>query len=258
MIDMSLYKTEAIVLRSRDLGEADKVLTLYSRQSGKFQAVARGARRPRNRLVGASQAFTHCHLLLFSGRAMDTISQCEIREPFSLLREDLERMAYAAYAVELLEEMVGEKDANEPLFFLLLSLLHLLQDGGDRELLIRAFELRLLSLLGYRPRLERCVHCGGLPIPGRTRFSPVLGGLLCPACQEEDGYSLSLSPGTLKTMQALLSVDLRELWTIGLSLPGRQELSRALREYINCRLDRPLKSLRFLELLARESHGGEV
>jgi len=71
---MALYKTEGIVIRTRNLGEADRIITLYTRDRGKVEGVARGSRRARSRLMGATQLFTYGHYLMYSGRSLDTMS----------------------------------------------------------------------------------------------------------------------------------------------------------------------------------------
>lgn len=249
---MPLYRLEAVVLYHRYLGEADKIVTLYSRERGKVRAVARGARRPRNRLLAGTQPYSHSDFLLFSGKGLDTISQCELKESFYTLREDLQRMAAAAYVAELYDLLIEEGEKNEGLFFLLLSTLHLLTDGEDIDLALRYFELRFLSLLGYQPQLTQCVHCGG-PIEGRAlRFSGQLGGVLCPDCWGQDGRAVSLCQGTLEMLKRFLTMTPRTLRVLGAAPAVRRELERVFRICLEYRLPRELKSRRFLALVQGE------
>lgn len=246
---MSLYKADALVLRVRDFGEADRILTLLRREEGKTQAVAKGARRPRNRLAGASQVFTHASLLLFHGRALDTLSQAEILDSFGNLREDLTKLAYASYLAELTDELIRDNDPHPGVFVLLLASQHLLAVGAPPEPVAHSYELRLLNELGYRPVLEACVNCGGPLTGGRVRFSPNAGGVLCTNCLGEDQSGATLSRGAVETMRHLLTADLSRVHLLRLETGMAREIAEAIKHYLIYRLDRRLKSLEFLELI---------
>ncbi|GAW93429.1 DNA repair protein RecO [Calderihabitans maritimus] len=247
---MRLYKAEGVVIRGRDYGEADRIITLYSRQHGKVDAIAKGVRKPKSRMRGGVQLFTFSSFLLYPGRTLDTVTQCEIIEPFTLLREDLTRFAYASYLVELVNSLVPERDANEKLFFLLLASLHLLT-REDPEVSVRFFEIRLLSLLGYRPQLQNCVQCGKFVPDKSIKFSVRLGGVLCRDCSPEDKSAFSISKGALTVLDQLTKIDPRRIGRLKISVPMRQELERMLCEYILYRAERQLKSLDFIFNLRR-------
>lgn len=249
---MALYTVEGIVVRVRNLGEADKVITLLSDDRGKVEAVARGARRPRNRLVGATQLFSYVTLQCFSSRTLDSVSQAEIKESFRLLREQLEPMAYATYFAELTDRLVTDDDPHPGLVPLLLVALHLLQSGADADSVRRMYELKLLTVLGYRPRLNECASCGGMALSsGQTghpawRWSGEAGGVVCGRC---DADGRPVSPGTLESMRHLLAADPRQAAQLRLGGAVATELSQLLAEYIGLRAPGRLKSLDFLESL---------
>ncbi|HEY3366036.1 MAG TPA: DNA repair protein RecO [Symbiobacteriaceae bacterium] len=246
---MSLYNTEAIIIRVRDFDEADKIAVLLTREDGKVQVIAKGARRPRNRYTAATQLFTHVKASLFHGRNLDTLSQIEIEESFRNLREDLVRMAYGSYVCELMDELVKEKMKSETTFLLLLTTLHLLNAVEFApEPILLAFELKLLAILGFRPSLEQCVNCGGIPgTEGPVRFSPALGGVLCPTCHSEGEAVHRLARGTLETMKRLLDGDLSRAHMLRISRDMSAEMDRALTDYIGQHTERRLKSKEFLD-----------
>ncbi|MCL4517502.1 MAG: DNA repair protein RecO [Firmicutes bacterium] len=272
---MSLYKTEAIVLRTRPIGEADVIVTFYTRAEGKVEASARGARRPRSRLMGCIQPFTHEQAMFFRGRGMDSLSQGEILDSFRGLREDLFRMAYGSYILELADLSAPERQAHEELFELLLGALRLMaalpvernEQGvvrdeqsvapklAELERITRVFELRLMRILGYEPQLQGCVACGG-EVPSNLRFSATLGGVLCPNCFSRDPQALAVGRGTVETMRALLNWPWPRLAQVQYHGEIGNQLKRLLRAYIDFRLDRRLKSLDFLETLMKvnETH----
>lgn len=243
---MGLYSTDALVIRVRNLGEADKVITLLTEQEGKVQAVARGARRPRNRLVGVTQLFTQCRVSLFRSQGLGTLSQAEIKQSFRLLREDLLRTAAATYICELVDELVGDRERHETLYYLLLATLHLLCEDLDLQVVLRAFELRLLSLLGYQPHLESCVVCGAAPAGARVTFSPGAGGVVCPSCPPGEGGVVALSRGSLEMLRRLSTADMRRLGVLRPGAAAMSEMQSCLEEYITYRLEKRLKSLDFL------------
>lgn len=246
---MSLYRLEAVVLNHRYFGEADKIVTLYSREKGKLRAVARGARRPRNRLLAGTQPYSYTDFLLFSGRGLDQISQCELKESFYTLREGLHPMAAAAYVAELYDILIEEGEGNDDLFYLLLCILHLLVGTEDIELVLRYFELRFLSLLGYQPQLTQCAYCEEHPGKEQLRFSPRLGGVLCPRCWGQDGQAQTLCQGTVEMLKRLLFLTPGRLKVMRASPKVRREMETALRAYLEFRLPRQLKSQHFLSLL---------
>src|SRR5690554_1929461 len=113
---MNLYRTDGIVLRTRPLGEADKILTLLTRDRGKIEVVARGARRPRNRLAAAAQPFSYLKVLIFAGKGLDQLSQAEIIKSFGPIRENLVKMAYASFWSEFLDLLLPLEEENSELF----------------------------------------------------------------------------------------------------------------------------------------------
>ncbi|GAG98308.1 unnamed protein product, partial [marine sediment metagenome] len=153
------YQTEAIIIKKIKLGEADRILTLYTSHLGKIQAVAKGIRRPRSKLAGHLELLTHSQVSLARGRNLDTIIGSQTINSFLPLKSNLELTSYALYAIELVDQFTADHIENYPLFQLLLDTMHRLCEGGDNELVLRYFELQLLNQVGYRPQLHQCVSC---------------------------------------------------------------------------------------------------
>ncbi|SJZ71451.1 DNA repair protein RecO [Selenihalanaerobacter shriftii] len=248
---MSLYKTEAIVLRHYELGEADKIIVLYTRNNGKVKAVANGVRKTKSRLAGGVELFTYNDLLLYKGKSLFTISQCEIMNSFANLRGDLFKMAYASYLTEVVNEFAIEEEKNEPLFALILTTLYLLSEKDDLELIIRFFELRLLNLLGYRPEVTGCVECDKVINKiKRVKFSSQSGGIVCTECSSFDQYAMHISRGALAIMQRLLEIDYRKLDRLKVPDNFRRELAKILPNYLQSIIEKKLKSLDFIQTLS--------
>jgi len=240
---VGLYKAEGVVLRTRNLGEADKIVTFFTHDRGKVEAVARGVRRPRSRLLGPTQLFTYGRYLFFEGKSLDTVSQGEIIDSFRPLREDLNRMAHASYAAELVDRSTEEGDRHEGLFPLLVAVLRLLAAGDELALVMRYFELHLLEELGYRPHLAGCVRCGQQRAP---RFSLELGGLVCQRCGEADPAAVPLGEEAIHVLRYLQRAQPERLGVLRPSAAAMAELEAVLPPFCAARIGQPLRAMDFL------------
>lgn len=244
---MKLYKAEALVLRARDCGDGDKLLTLFSREYGKIKVIAHGVSKPSSRKRGSVQPFTLTKFLLYRGRDLDSVSQCEGKEMFLSLRESLEKISYASYLAELVDALTPDGEPNEPLFLLLLTTLRLMA-GEDPEILTRAFEIKAAGFVGYRPVLETCANCREAAAR-QPYFSPALGGVLCEKCSRSDPNALSCNKGIVEILKILLNWCPSRLRQLKIEPLTKKQIGRILHEYLKFHLDRDLKSSSFLNRL---------
>lgn len=247
---MGLYRTDAIVLGHRNIGEADRVLTLFSPAKGKIHAVARGVRRPHNRLLGGTQIFTFSNFLIMESRTIDSISQCEIKESFHKIRANLERMAYGLYFAEMLRASTPEEDKNRDLFNFFLKTLYFLQEWNDLELLSRIYEIKLMAIQGFAPEVFRCVSCGE-KLSERMRFSSSLGGVLCFRCLKDDVKAVDISYEAVRALRYFIKKPYRELISLDLREDVKKQLKNASHPFILHHLDRKLKTLEFINDINR-------
>lgn len=247
---MKLYKVDAIVLRSIECGNGDKLLVLFSRERGKMKAMAHGVAKPSSRKRGSVQLFTYTRFLIHRGRELDSVSQCEGIEMFSFLRKGLETIGYASYLAELIDCLTPEGEPNETLFHLILETMRLMEEG-EAEILTRSFEIKAAALMGYRPVLEACAHCGE-PLAGRLSFSAETGGALCEACAAGDPRAVPVSRGALETLKALLNWPQVRLRQLKISPADRKQIKTLLYEYLKYYLERDLKSVSFLNRFAAD------
>jgi DNA repair protein RecO (recombination protein O) len=258
-----VYRTEALVLRRQDFGEADRIITLYSAAHGKVRAIAKGARRPKSRVGGHVELFTHVKALVAQGRNLDIITQAETVRPFAAIRDDLWVAASACYCAELVDRLTEERLDNQAVFDLLLKQLTYLDQSAHRpapgspgagpdpeiELSLRAFELRLLGHLGYAPELFRCIQCGEPLRPGDNRMSPSGGGTLCPGCSPSHPGARLVSVNAIKAMRLMASEPFGVFQRIRLPVETTQEIDGALRGHVNYVLERQLRTAEFLDRL---------
>lgn len=247
---MAMYKAEGIIIKSFNLGEADRILTIYTRQYGKISAVAKGVRKSRSKLRGSTQTLTHAELVLYRGRSLDTITQCEAKEMFVGIREDLYRWAYATFMLELLDAMVPEGQPQVVVFVRLLVSLHLVESLEEPELGALFFAVHLLRLLGYQPQLNVCAACGTTSLKtNQMAISGTYGGLLCSDCKSLDPYCFPVQGGEIAVWRKLLAIDARMLGRLKLSSKMQHDLFQVLKYYIQYHLERQLKSVSFLRHL---------
>ncbi len=250
-----LYRTEAIILRRQDFGEADKLLTLYTPGLGKTRVLAKGVRKPKSRKGGHVELFTHSNLLIAKGKSLHIVTQAETIHSFLPIRSELEKTGYAYYAAELLDRFTAEGEENRPLFDLLLATLSRLADSEDPDLVLRFFELHLLGYVGYRPQLFHCVRCASAADETMAVFSPMDGGLLCLRCGEGERGCQKVSPGTVATLRYLQTRDYALCRRLQLGQRTRKELENLLRRYVTFLLERGLKSADFIDVLRRQEAG---
>jgi len=177
------FRLEAVVLRHSDWGEADRLLTLYTRERGKVRAIAKGARKVKSRKAGHLEPFTRVTLQLARGRDLLIVTQAETIDAYQPLREDLLKTGYASYLVELLDRFTYEEESeNYNIFRLLTESLSRIAFEADPWLAIRYYEVRLLDHLGFRPQLFECANCREEIQAVDQFFSAAQGGVLCPRC----------------------------------------------------------------------------
>lgn len=241
-----VYRTEAVVIRRSDFGEADRVLTLLTPR-GKRRVVAKGVRKTTSRLAGHIELFTHATMLLAVGRNLDIVTQSAIRESFDLLRADLERIGAAYYMAELVDRLTEDEDENTRAFELLVGTLRALDTTRSISLVLRHYELHLLDALGYRPQLHHCASCQELLSEDTRHFSPAAGGALCPRCATSDREAQRMALPTFKLLRYLQSQPVEAVERLTISPETQREAEQLLRLYVRRILERDLKSAAFLE-----------
>lgn len=253
-----VYKTEAIVLRTMDLGEADRVLTVLTPRLGKLRVIAKGVRRPRSRIGGGLQPFSDVQLVLAVGRTFDVVTSSSLEDPHLGLRNDLHSTAAAWYVVELADRFCeGAADSHEA-FRLLAQALSALDAGSEveRGVVARWFEVALLDAMGFRPELGRCLECGSTIEPEGNAFSPVGGGVVCPQCAHAAHGARQVSADALKVLRHLQRSPLVGVLRLRLTAPVHREVERLLHATVSAVLERELRSRDFLEeVAAREAAG---
>ncbi len=239
-------KVDAVILRHSDYGEADRLLTLFTREQGKLRAIAKGVRKMQSRKAGHLEPFTQATLMLAQGHDLWIVTQAEATELFQPLRENLSLIGYAGYVVELLDRFTYEEGQNRQLYQLLTETLKRLVNEADPFVPIHYYEMRLLDLMGFRPMLFECASCGK-PIQAEDQyFSAERGGVLCPDC----GLLVNLvRPVTMDALRYLRHFQRSTYAEAKRANPGqdtRDEVEALLNYYLTYLLERNLNSPEFI------------
>lgn len=247
------FRTQALILKRRDFGEADRLLTVLTPQHGRINALAKGARRPISKQTGHVEAFTLVDLLVSRGRDLYIITQAEVIEPFIGLRDSLNKSAYANYIAELTTSFTYEEDTNtQRAFELLKDTLGRLNRGDDVRLAVRYFELHLLDDAGFRPDLTHCVFTHEEITPQDQFFSYVEGGVVSPSAAKYAQGLVAISVNLLKLLRHMQRSEYDQVQSLKVDDGLLLEAERLLQGYITVILESRLKSVDFIRRLRRD------
>lgn len=247
-------KVEAVILRHTDYGEADRLLTLYTREHGKLRAIAKGVRKMQSRKAGHLEPFTQSALMLAQGHDLWIVTQAEAIETFQPLREDLNRIGYAGYVIELLDRFIYEEGQNWQLYQLLTETLGRLANESDLFVPVHYYEMRLLDLMGFRPLLFECAVCGKPIQPVDQYFSAERGGVLCPDCGLQVNEARSVSVDALRHLRHFQRSTYKDAKRANPGRETRREVETLLNYYLTYLLERNLNSPEFIRQVNREKN----
>ena len=245
--------TQGIVLRETNYKEADKILTVLTRDWGKRTVKARGCRRKNSKLTAASQLLVYSELTLSERGEFNTLTEADPLEQFWSVRQDLETLALASYFAEVAEASAQEGETCPELLSLLLNCLYALDTLKKPRALVKAvFELRLLCLTGYEPLLDACAVCGA-PEPLRARLNLSQGVLCCAACRGRlgGGVSMPLSPGALAAARYIVSGPPKKLFSFALAEESLRRLGQATEAFLMTQQERGFRTLDYYKQLER-------
>jgi len=250
LLPMPLFTTNAIVTRSLNYGESDKIITFFTKDFGKLKGIAKGARRSRKRFQNALGLFSHLRLIFFDKEGLGLVRAegCDILHSFPKIKEEFKKIVYGNYYLELVNEMAGEREANREAFEVLLSSLSSLEEANLQEEQLRIFEIRMLSLFGYRPNMRRCILCKRdwedlkeIPV---VFFSLERGALICEQCSKMRNNLIPLSLGTARLIEKISQTELSKVERLRFTLQALSESRELLPKFISYQLGKELKSLK--------------
>jgi len=243
---MPRHRTQAIVLSTRDYGEYDRIVALCTRDSGRITGIAKGAKRSIKRFGGALETGSSIEVSLYEkkGASLIRLEHCDLLDTWKTIRGNLEKFLIMCQILEMVRELLPEREKNSEVFLLLLHMITLLEKLPSPEAgpFLLTFEIKLLRLIGFRPNLEQCVVCKkaihdqeGLSLG----FNPVKGGVVCSECRSDEN---ALSSEALNSMKSALKMKVSDIPSF-VSQPNAVEEARSLlREFLEMRIGKRLKS----------------
>jgi DNA repair protein RecO (recombination protein O) len=259
---MASLSTSAIVLRRMVYGDYDLIVTLFTLDRGVVTTIAKSAKKSLKRFPGVLEPFSRLNVVLRQGRGkgMPVLQEAALEDPFFHIREDIVKTAYASYWSELIYLWLAEKEPQERLYRLIRHVLGEL--NGSRtpvEVLSILFQMRFLSLAGFRPNFDHCYACKTCLDQIRDAAvisDPSKGGIACPACQPYGNGRLKISKGTLKQLMWTDSDDLERAARVRFTPAALAEGLMFLETFVPFHIGREPKSLRVLKRIRKTMNGG--
>ena len=249
---MALYKTRAIVIKSMNLSESDRLVTFMTENHGKVKCVAKGARKAKNQFWGTLEPMSLIHLIYFGRehQSLFRLNHSDIIESFHTIRDDFDKLYTGVYFLDLIDTMVLEGHWDPKVFALLYQVLAALNQQTNLEPLRRLFEIRLLSLSGYKPQLEHCVLCHKIHENGMIPFSYTHNGILCNLCSNRARIDIQFSIGTRNYIKKLLDVEIKTCERLKFPKSQTEEIEKVTHRLILSHVGRELKSYPFIKNMA--------
>lgn len=237
---MGTIKTKGIVLAEHNMGDYDKMITLLTPGLGKISCAAKGARRPKSSLLAGTQYLCFGEYVLYKGANTYNINSCSTIEVFYNVRIDLDKLNYVAEITRLIQDTTTENQNSYNILQLLLNTVYVISETDKNlDLVMSIFKLRLISILGFKPHIEKCVNCGEKE--KIKYFSLRDNGLKCETCGKQDKSAVEISEGTLNAIKYAILAPAKKLYSFKVSEESIRELRIISKLYLNDKLDKEYK-----------------
>lgn len=242
-----ILKTEAIVLKFFDFRETSRIATFFTKEQGKVSGVLKGIRKDPKKFGSSLAQFSVNDIVYYQYRNSDLhlVSQCDLREFFYAVRQDLKKSLAASYVLELVNLLMPPEEKNPEVYQLMIDFLSSLQLNYDVHQLVHSFQIRILLLSGFKPHLDTCLKCQQA-INAQARFSLKDGGLICPDCPVLDAEVHLISPGTVSSLLFIEKNSWEQCLKLRLTETVKKELKYVLNNFLVYHLGRQVKSAKFL------------
>lgn len=237
---MSIVKTKGIIIAENNMGDFDKMLTMLTPGEGKISCVAKGARRPKSSLLAGTQFLCFGEYVMFKGQEHYTINSCDAIEVFYNLRIDLDKLQYAVNITKIIQDVTNENENSYKILQLYLNTLYMLSETDkDHDFIISVFKLKLLCLLGFKPRINECTICSAKE--NLNYFSIKENGLKCNNCYKSDKGAIHISESTVTALKYIILAPAKKLFSFELKNDSLKELKLISKVYLNEKLEKEYK-----------------
>lgn len=236
---MGTIKTKGIIIAENNMGDFDKMVTILT-PNGKIGCSAKGSRRPKSQLMAGTQFLCFGEYMMFKGSNTYTLNSCETIEVFYKIRTDLDKLEYASHITKIIQDVTDENQNTYKILQLYLNTLYVISETDmDLEFVLSIFKLRLLCLLGFTPRIQKCVECG--TEEKLNYFSLKDNGLKCDVCAGKDTGAIQTSETTRKAIQYIVMAPAKKLYSFQIAEENKKQLAMISKLYTNIKLEKEYK-----------------
>ena len=231
------YKYTGIVLNKKDIGEADRIYTIYTFEAGKIRVLGKGVRKPNAKLAGNLESITQAEIFIAKNRGMGKITGSIAINNFPNIKTNLDLLNQVFYVFKILLKLLTEEEKDEKFFILLEKYLNILEadpyDEKKTDILTAGFLFKILGEMGYRMEVERCVYCEKKLLPENNYFSVARGGILCKQCHRFEPKKIPVSNESIKLIRIFLQNRLENLSKVQVSQKEANQLKIILNSTLN-------------------------
>ncbi len=242
-----ILKTEAIVLKTFDFRETSRIAVFFSKEYGKVKGILKGIRKDHKKFGSNIDKFSVNDIVYYQYRNSDLhlISHCDLKAFYFPIRGDIKKNLAANYILELVDKIMPTEEENGDVYELMVNYLETLQETDDISKLVHIFQIKILLLSGFRPHIDSCLICDKA-IHDRALFSLKLGGIVCSYCKLNDPAASIISKGAIASILHVENTPWRQSLRLGFSDAVKRELKYVLNNFLVFHLERPLKSMKYL------------
>lgn len=244
-------KTQGVIIKRMDFGEADRILTILTSSEGKVKAIAKGSRKILSKMGGSLEPFCLVNFIFHEGKSFYIITSATVFNQFKNIHSDIKKTAKAFYIGELIDKFLEEKENHPEVFELFVKYLQSLNDDDD-EILIPVFSAKILESLGFKPVIDRCLHCSKKLLPELNFWDNVEGGVICQTCHDKFGHGQKIDNDIIKILRLIFSENFRVGSKINIDDGYKKKTARILEDFVESTIERELKSKKFLKEISNK------
>lgn len=233
------FKYNGIILSKKDVGEADRIYTIFTLEAGKIRALAKGIRRPNAKLAGSLEPVTYSEVFIAKGKGLGKITGALVVDNFSKIKSDLDSLNQGAYVFGILEKIISDQEKDEKIFNLFLKYLTVMEnlsgteDVSKKDIITLGFLFKLLAELGYQLEVEKCPGCGEKLKPEKNYFSAVQGGILCVNCAEGERRKIVIENESIKFIRIFFRNKVENLVKLSADRKNTRNLQAVMKEFLD-------------------------
>jgi len=243
-------KTSGIIIKRINYGEADRILTIFTRNQGKIKAIAKGSRKILSKLGGSLEPFCLVDFIFHEGKSFYIVTSASIIRRFENIHTDIDKTSKAFYIGEILDKSLQEHQKHPEIFDIFAKYLTGLEVVDD-AIFIPIFSAKILEAIGFKPEVSKCLHCRNKLLPEQNFWDDVEGGVICQNCHDKFGYGGKISNDVIKILRLIFSTEFSVDSKININDKYKNQTEQVLESYIEGVLERELKSKKFMKDMAK-------